>query len=146
MTVNHLTSSYLRPVFDSSYLTSDTDSRRPQETGDRAVGAVGDSRRSSSRSSRRLRQQETAGDRAAGAVGGSDSRIHVAGEPTDERYYAVAYSNKLDQRRTLSQRSAVVPTPVNIMFLNTIIIHYLYYKYLYSTYAILYIYYIQNQD
>ena len=43
---------------------------------------------------------------------------HVAGEPTDVRYYAVAHGNKLDQRRTLSQRSAVVPTPVNIMFHN----------------------------
>ena len=64
----------------------------------------------------------------------------VAGEPTDVRYYAVAYSNKLDQRRTLSQRSAVVPTPINILFLNINIIYYLYHKYLYL-YHIIYILY-----
>ena len=61
-------------------------------------------------------------------------RAYVAGEPTDVRYYAVAYGNKLDQRRTLSQRS------VNIAFLNIIIIHYLYHKYLYL-YHIIYILY-----
>ena len=70
--------------------------------------------------------------------------VCVAGEPTDVRYYAVAYSNKLDQRRTLSQRSAVVPTPVNIMFLNIIIIHYLYHKYLYL-YHIIYILYSKSR-
>ena len=68
----------------------------------------------------------------------------VAGEPTDVRYCAVAYGNKLDQRRTLSQRSAVVPTPVNIMFLNIIIIHYLYHKYLYL-YHIIYILYSKSR-
>ena len=71
-------------------------------------------------------------------------RAYVAGEPTDVRYYAVAYGNKLDQRRTLSQRSAVVPTPVNIMFLNINIIHYLYHKYSYL-YHIVYILYSKSK-
>ena len=72
------------------------------------------------------------------------SSLRVAGEPTDVRYYAVAYSNKLDQRRTLSQRSAVVPTPVTIMFLNINIIYYLYHKYLYL-YHITYILYSKSR-